>query len=474
MMSATGSDRAPLHVTPASSDETARTSACVDGNEAAARVAYAFSEVIPIYPITPSSPMAELADEWAAAGRPNLWGAVPEIVEMQSEAGAAGTLHGAVQGGAFATTFTSSQGLLLMVPNMFKIAGELTPCAMHVAARTIATHALSIFGDHSDVMHARTTGWAMLAAGSVQEAHDFAAVAHAATLRARVPFLHFFDGFRTSHEVDKIALLDDADLRALVDDDAVLAHRRRGLTPDAPQLRGSAQNPDVFFQAREAANPFYDAVPGIVEEVFGELAARCGRSYGLVDYVGAPDADRVVVLMGSGSGAAEETVEALTAAGERVGLVKVRLYRPFPAEHFVRALPPTVRSIAVLDRTKEPGATGEPLLLDVIATLHDAMDCDAAPVRAGSPRDRRALRPVVEGVPPRPCQGGLRRAGPVRRSRRDRAAEAAVHRRHPRRRHPAEPRRRRRGSATRGRPVRCRRCSSASAPTAPSGPTRRR
>jgi pyruvate-ferredoxin/flavodoxin oxidoreductase len=379
MMSATRSERAPLHITPASTDETARASACVDGNEAAARVAYAFSEVIPIYPITPSSPMAELADEWAAAGRPNLWGAVPEIIEMQSEAGAAGTLHGAVQGGALATTFTSSQGLLLMVPNMFKIAGELTPCAMHVAARTVATHALSIFGDHSDVMHARTTGWAMLAAGSVQEAHDFAAVAHAATLRARVPFLHFFDGFRTSHEVDKIGLLDDADLRALVDDDAVLAHRKRALTPDAPMLRGSAQNPDVFFQAREAANPFYDAVPGIVEEVFGELAARCGRSYGLVDYAGAPDADRVVVLMGSGSGAAAETVDALTATGERVGLLTVRLYRPFPAEHFVRALPATVRSIAVLDRTKEPGATGEPLLLDVIATVHETMDSDAPP-----------------------------------------------------------------------------------------------
>jgi pyruvate-ferredoxin/flavodoxin oxidoreductase len=354
-------------------------SACLDGNEAAARIAYAFSEVIPIYPITPSSPMAELADEWAAAARPNLWGTVPEIVEMQSEAGAAGALHGALQKGAFATTFTASQGLLLMVPNMFKIAGELSACAMHVAARTVATHALSIFGDHSDVMHARTTGWAMLAAGSVQEAHDFAAVAHAATLRTRVPFVHFFDGFRTSHEVDKITLLDDADLRALVDVESVLAHRERGLTPDAPRLRGSAQNPDVFFQAREAINPYYEAVPGIVERVFEELAARCGRSYGLVDYVGAADAERVVVLMGSGAGAAEETVEELVGAGERVGLLKVRLYRPFPGSHLVRALPPTVRSIAVLDRTKEPGATGEPLLLDVIATLHDAMDSDAAP-----------------------------------------------------------------------------------------------
>jgi pyruvate-ferredoxin/flavodoxin oxidoreductase len=368
MMSATGTRRVPLHA-----------AACVDGNEAAALVAYAFSEVIPIYPITPSSPMAELADEWAAAARPNLWGTVPEIVEMQSEAGAAGTIHGALQSGTLATTFTASQGLLLMIPNMFKIAGELSPCVMHVAARTVATHALSIFGDHSDVMHARTTGWAMLAAGSVQEAHDFAAVAHAATLRTRVPFVHFFDGFRTSHEVDKISLLDSGDLRALVDEAAVLAHRGRGLTPDAPRLRGSAQNPDVFFQAREAVNPFYDAVPEVVEAVFGELAELSGRTYGLVDYVGAPDADRVVVLMGSGAGAAEEAVEALCAAGERVGLLKVRLYRPFPAQHFVRALPPTVRSVAVLDRTKEPGATGEPLLLDVIATLHDAMDTEAPP-----------------------------------------------------------------------------------------------
>jgi pyruvate-ferredoxin/flavodoxin oxidoreductase len=373
MTSASGSLRVPV-----------LTSACVDGNEAAAQVAYAFSEVIPIYPITPSSPMAELADEWAAAERPNLWGAVPEIIEMQSEAGAAGTLHGAVQTGAFATTFTASQGLLLMVPNMFKIAGELTPCVMHVAARTVATHALSIFGDHSDVMHARTTGWAMLAAGSVQEAHDFAAVAHAATLRSRVPFVHFFDGFRTSHEVGKIAVLDTADLAALVDAEAVLAHRRRGLTPDAPQLRGSAQNPDVYFQAREAANPFHDGVPEIVEQVLAELAGLCGRQYGLVDYVGAADADRVVVLMGSGAGAAEEAVEALCAAGEPVGVLKVRLYRPFPAEYFVRALPPTVRSVAVLDRTKEPGATGEPLLLDVIAALHDAMDT-AAPPFASAP-----------------------------------------------------------------------------------------
>ena len=342
---------------------------CVDGNEAAARVAHRLSEVIAIYPITPASTMGELADTWSAAGRPNLWGQVPEVVELQSEAGAAGVLHGAVLKGALATTFTASQGLLLMLPNMFKIAGELTPTVIHVAARTVATHALSIFGDHSDVMAARPTGWAMLASSSVQEAHDFALVAHAATLASRVPFLHFFDGFRTSHEVAKIQALDDEDLRALVDDADVAAHRDRGLSPDRPQLRGSAQNPDVFFQAREAINPFYAAVGGIVQAKLDTLAARTGRCYGLVDYAGAPDAERVLVLMGSAAGAAAEAVEALTAGGERVGLVTVRLYRPFPAEALAAALPPTVRRIAVLDRTKEPGATGEPLYQDVVCAL---------------------------------------------------------------------------------------------------------
>jgi pyruvate-ferredoxin/flavodoxin oxidoreductase len=275
---------------------------CVDGNEAAARVAHRLSEVIAIYPITPASPVGELADTWSAAGRPNLWGQVPEVVELQSEAGAAGVLHGAVLKGALATTFTASQGLLLMLPNMFKIAGELTATVTHVAARTVATHALSIFGDHSDVMAARPTGWAMLAAGSVQEAHDLALVAHAATLASRVPFLHFFDGFRTSHEVAKIQVLDDDDLRALVDDADLQAHRERGLTPDRPQLRGSAQNPDVLFQAREASNPFYAAVPGIVQARLDELAARTGRRYGLVDFAGAPDAERVLVLTGSAAG----------------------------------------------------------------------------------------------------------------------------------------------------------------------------
>jgi pyruvate-ferredoxin/flavodoxin oxidoreductase len=346
--------------------------ACVDGNEAAARVAHAVSEVIAIYPITPASPMGELADSWSAAGRTNLWGAVPEVVEMQSEAGAAGALHGAVTKGALGVTFTSSQGLLLMLPNMYKIAGELTPAVIHVAARTLATHALSIFGDHSDVMSARMTGWAMLCASSVQEAHDFALVSHAATLRTRVPFLHFFDGFRTSHEVDKIRLLTDEDLRTLVRPDDVVAHRMRGLTPDAPVLRGSAQNPDTFFQAREAGNSFYDALPAAVSGVFDELAERTGRRYSLVEYEGAPDAERVVVLMGSGVGAAEETVEELNRRGEKVGLVKVRLYRPFPHEQFVAALPASVTSIAVLDRVKEPGAQAEPLHLDVMAALAGA------------------------------------------------------------------------------------------------------
>jgi len=358
---------------------------CLDGNEAAARVAYAVSEVISIYPITPASPMAEHCDDWSAAGRPNLWGAVPDVVQMQSEGGAAGAMHGALQKGALATTFTSSQGLLLMVPNMFKICGELTPAVIHVAARTIATHALSIFGDHSDVMHARTTGWAMLAAGSVQEAHDFALVAHAATLRARVPFLHFFDGFRTSHEVNKIALLDEADIGALVRDDDVLAFRARGMTPDAPVVRGTAQNPDVFFQAREAANPFHAAVPGIVREVMDELAARTSRRYGLADYHGAPDAERVVIVMGSAGGAVEETVDTLVAAGERVGMLRIRLFQPFPAEEIVAALPATTRAIAVLDRTKEPGAVGEPLYLETVAALAEAMDGDDPPF-ASAPR----------------------------------------------------------------------------------------
>jgi len=361
----------PCHPGPIGPQNGHMTSALIDGNEAAARVAYALSEAVAIYPITPASPMGEHADTWSAAGKPNLWGSVPEVVEMQSEAGAAGALHGSLQTGALATTFTASQGLLLMLPNMFKIAGELTPTVIHVAARALATHALSIFGDHSDVMAARTTGFAMLAASSVQEAHDFAAVAHAATLRSRVPFLHFFDGFRTSHEINRIELIDDDQLRLLVREDEIAAHKLRRLRPTAPVVRGTAQNPDVFFQSREAANLYHDAVPGIVAEVFDELAAVTGRSYGLVEYVGAPDAERVVVLMGSGVGAASETVDHLTSSGERVGVLVIRLFRPFPTDAFLAALPDTVRSIAVLDRTKEPGSVGEPLLQDVVTVLAD-------------------------------------------------------------------------------------------------------
>jgi len=356
--------------------------ACLDGNEAAARVAYALSEVIAIYPITPATPMGELADDWAASGRENLWGVVPEVVEMQSEAGAAGTMHGALQRGALGTTFTASQGLLLMIPNMFKIAGELSPAVIHVAARTVATHALSIFGDHSDVMHARTTGWAELSSASVQEAHDLALVAHAASLRSRVPFVHFFDGFRTSHEIDRIALLGEEDLRALVSEEDVLGVRLRGLRPDGGVHRGAAQNPDTYFQSREASNPYYLAAPGIVREAMDALAARTGRRYGLVEYEGAPDAERVVVLMGSGIGAAQEAVETLVAGGERVGLVKVRLYRPFPAADLLAALPPSVRGIAVLDRTKEPGALGEPLYLDMLTALAEGAGAADAPSEA--------------------------------------------------------------------------------------------
>jgi pyruvate-ferredoxin/flavodoxin oxidoreductase len=341
----------------------------VDGNEAAARVAHKLSEVIAIYPITPSSPMGEHADAFSAAGKSNLWGVVPQVIEMQSEAGAAGALHGALQAGALCTTFTASQGLLLMIPNMFKIAGELTSTVIHVAARTLATHALSIFGDQGDVMAARSTGWAMLASSSVQAAQDLAVVAHASTLEARVPFLHFFDGFRTSHEVNVIEAVDDETLRAMIDDGLVRAHRERGMSPDRPTLRGSAQNPDVFFQAREASNPFYAVVPDIVQYTMDRFAQLAGRQYHLFDYVGAPDAERVVVLMGSGVGAVHETVRKLVADGEKVGALEVRLFRPFSPAAFVSSLPATVKAVAVLDRTKEPGAPGEPLYEDVVTSL---------------------------------------------------------------------------------------------------------
>jgi pyruvate-ferredoxin/flavodoxin oxidoreductase len=341
----------------------------MDGNEAAASVAYRLSEVVAIYPITPSSPMAEWADQWRSEGKKNIWGAIPIVEELQSEGGAAGALHGALQAGAFGTTFTASQGLLLMIPNMFKIAGELTPATMHVTARTLATHSLSIFGDHSDVMACRATGWAMLSSNSVQEAHDLALIAQAATLEARLPFMHFFDGFRTSHEVGKIIPISDEIVRAMVDDKAIIAFRKNRLSPDRPVLRGTAQNPDVFFQAREACSPFYAAAPGIVQVVMDRFAALTGRSYRLFDYYGAADADRVIVMMGSGAEAAEEAVDALSRNGEKVALVKVRLYRPFDAKALIAALPKSVKKIAVLDRCKEPGAAGEPLYQDVVTTL---------------------------------------------------------------------------------------------------------
>jgi pyruvate-ferredoxin/flavodoxin oxidoreductase len=344
----------------------------VDGNEAAASVAYRLSEVCCIYPITPSSPMAELADEWSSLGRPNVWGTVPAVVEMQSEGGAAGALHGALQGGALGTTFTASQGLLLMIPNMYKVAGELTAAVLHVAARSLAAQGLSIFGDHSDVMAVRQTGFAMLASASVQEAHDLALVAHSATLQTRVPFVHFFDGFRTSHELNTIELLTDDDLRALVSEDLVRAHRARALSPERPFIRGTAQNPDVYFQARETVNPFYARVPDLVQGAMDKLGERSGRYYGLVEYNGDPEAERVVVVMGSGGETARETVSYLRAHGERVGVAQVRLYRPFPAHALAMSLPATVRRVAVLDRTKEPGSLGEPFFLDVLTALTEA------------------------------------------------------------------------------------------------------
>jgi pyruvate-ferredoxin/flavodoxin oxidoreductase len=344
-----------------------------DANEVVAQVAYQLSEVIAIYPITPSSTMGEWADQWAAENRPNLWGSVPSVTEMQSEGGAAGALHGALQTGSLATTFTASQGLLLMIPNMYKIAGELTPTVIHVAARALAAQGLSIFGDHSDVMAVRATGWAMLASNSPQEAQDLALIAHAAALESRVPFLHFFDGFRTSHEVAKIEQLALPQLRAMISDQLVRAHRARALSPDHPFIRGTAQNPDIYFQGREAANPFYLSCPSIVQKQMDKFENLTGRRYRLFDYVGAPDAERVLVIMGSGAEVAHETIEALTRFGEKTGLLKIRLYRPFSAKDFVAALPPTVKAIAVLDRTKEPGAIGEPLYLDVVAALSQSL-----------------------------------------------------------------------------------------------------
>jgi pyruvate-ferredoxin/flavodoxin oxidoreductase len=357
----------------------------IDGNEAAGYVAHRTNEVIAIYPITPSSNMGEWADEYSAKGIANIWGTVPLVVEMQSEGGAAGAVHGSLQAGSLTTTFTAAQGLLLMIPNMFKIAGELTSTVFHVSARTVASHALSIFGDHSDVMACRTTGWGMLASNSVQEVMDTALIAQAATLEARVPLIHFFDGFRTSHEVGKVEELTLDDMRAMLDDKSIQAHRARAMSPDHPVLRGTAQNPDVFFQARETCNPYYVACPTIVQNAMDKFAKLVGRQYHLFDYVGAPDAERVVVLMGSGAEAAQEAVEYLTARGEKVGVLKVRLFRPFSVEHFVQALPKTVKTLAVLDRTKEPGGAGEPLYQDVVTALAEAVAGGASPF-AATPR----------------------------------------------------------------------------------------
>ena len=349
-----------------------RTTVTIDGNEAAAYVAHKTNEVIAIYPITPSSGMGELADQWSSEGRPNIWGSVPRVVEMQSEAGAAGALHGALQSGSLATTFTSAQGLLLMIPNMYKIAGELTPAVIHVAARSLATHALSIFGDHQDVMAVRQTGWAMLASNSVQEAMDFALIAQAASLESRIPFVHFFDGFRTSHEIAKVEQLSVEDMQSMIGDELVHQRRKSALSPEHPFIRGTAQNPDVYFQGREAANSFYLAAPTIVQNAMDKFAALTGRQYKLFDYVGDLDAEQVLVLMGSGAEVAQEAVEHLNRRGAKFGVLKVRLYRPFCIEHFLQALPPTVESIAVLDRSKEPGSVGEPLYADVVTALSEA------------------------------------------------------------------------------------------------------
>ncbi|MGL6284759.1 MAG: pyruvate:ferredoxin (flavodoxin) oxidoreductase, partial [Microcoleaceae cyanobacterium] len=355
----------------------------LDGNEAVARVAHRLSEVIAIYPITPSSGMGEWADEWSSKGKTNIWGTVPNVVEMHSEGGAAGAVHGALQSGAITTTFTASQGLLLMIPNMYKIAGELTCCVIHVAARALAAQGLSIFGDHSDVMAARSTGFGLLSSASVQEAQDFALIAQVATLESRIPFIHFFDGFRTSHEVQKIGLLEDDVLRSMIDDDLIFAHRSRALSPDHPVLRGTAQNPDVYFQARETVNPFYNVCPGIVQKAMDKFAELTGRAYRCFEYHGAPDAERVVIVMGSACDSVHEMVDYLQGQGEKVGVLKVRLYRPFDATLLVNALPNTVKKLAVLDRCKEPGAGGDPLYLDVVSAINEVWEGDRIKIVGG-------------------------------------------------------------------------------------------
>src|ERR1019366_8119247 len=345
----------------------------IDGNEAAAYIAYRVNEVCAIYPITPSSSMAELADEWASKGIKNIWGNIPVVMEMQSEGGAAGTVHGALQTGSLTTTFTASQGLMLMLPNMYKIAGELTPAVFHVASRSLATQALSIFGDHQDVMAARTTGFALLSSASVQEAHDFALIAQVATLKSRIPIVHFFDGFRTSHEVNKLELISDDKIKSIVPDELVIAHRNRALNPENPFIRGTAQNPDVYFQGRETVNSFYNEMSDIMEEVMNDFEKLTGRKYELFQYTGVADAENLIIIMGSGGETVAETVNALNIAGEKTGVIQVRLYRPFSLDHFINSLPKSVKSIAVLDRTKESGAAGEPMYQDVLSTLVEAL-----------------------------------------------------------------------------------------------------
>ncbi len=361
----------------------ARRKIMIDGNDAAASVAYKLSEIIAIYPITPSSGMGEMSDLWAAQGKKNIWGTIPSVTEMQSEGGAAGAVHGALQAGSLTTTFTASQGLLLMIPNMYKIAGELTPAVFHVSARSLAAQALSIFGDHQDVMQVRQTGFGLMASGSIQEVQDLAAITHRASLESRIPFIHFFDGFRTSHEIQKIEEITDDDLKELIDSETIHAHRDRAMNPDKPVLRGTAQNPDVYFQGRETVNKFYNEAPEIVQKAMDKFAEITGRQYNLFDYYGAPDAKRVVILMGSGAETVKETVETLAnKMEEKVGFLVVRLYRPFSAKHFIKALPETVERISVLDRTKEPGSTGEPLYLDVVTAIAEAMASSEKPFDA--------------------------------------------------------------------------------------------
>ncbi len=354
----------------------------IDGNSAAAHVAHATNEVIAIYPITPSSNMGEISDEKSARGEKNIWGFIPDVVELQSEGGASGAVHGALTTGALTTTFTASQGLLLMIPNMFKIAGELTPTVFHVTARAIASHALSIFGDHSDVMATRSTGFALLASGSVQEVMDMALISQAAALESRIPFIHFFDGFRTSHEVQKVEEISFDDMRSMMDEDLIAKHRQRALSPDYPTIKGTSQNPDVFFQSRETANKFYDACPDIVQKQMDAFGKLVGRDYKLFDYFGHPEAENVVVVMGTGSEVIHETVDKLVADGEKVGLIKVRLYRPFSTKALAMALPATVKKIAVLDRTKEPGSVGEPLYTDVHTSINEALESGIAPFKS--------------------------------------------------------------------------------------------